>query len=500
MNNKNKLCAMFLASLLVVSIGTAVASSPVVDVGDGQIDTIGSTTTVNITLNEAPNGLSGYNLTVSLSKPSIAEIISVSYPSWATLHDNSALPADSIWMKAADLLEQVESGATNINLGALTFRGDEEGTSDILITVTKMDDDNGYPINPSIDPGHLRVGEAECEGTDTSCGIYPNCENCTEKDGCYPYGNGCEERAYYCKSNEEGCDYTYSNRHTDEWVDTGNTRWVDDPENECKEKKQKEQEYRNYNCSDGTCTYSVTDTQWLDTGNTWNKPDGTICGCTVNNTLKTCYDGNCTDTGICNSTNCSADAVCDGKKPGESCGAGRLCNSTCRCVRLAPPEIIFYVPDSPVHDSRGATRTFNITINQTVIVSWQINGTTVQTNGSVTEASYTNTSAVIGTWNISAIVTNANGTDMQMWAWTVTSPCFIATAAYGTPLHDDINVLRDFRDKYLMSNSAGRAFVMTYYTLSPPVADVIRANEGLMALVRAGLVKPLVHITGMFVG
>ena len=129
MNSKNKLCAMFLASLLVVSIGTAVASSPVVDVGNGQIDTIGSTTTVNITLNEAPNGLSGYNLTVSLSKPSIAEIISVSYPSWATLHDNSTLPADSIWMKAADLLEQVESGATNIRLGALTFRGDEEGTS-----------------------------------------------------------------------------------------------------------------------------------------------------------------------------------------------------------------------------------------------------------------------------------------------------------------------------------------------------------------------------------
>ena len=339
----------------------------------------------------------------------------------------------------------------------------------------------------------------ECEGTDTSCGIYPDCENCTEKDGCYPYGNGCEERAYYCKSNEEGCDYTYSNRHTDEWVDRGNTRWVDDPENDCKEKKQKEQEYHDYTCPDGTCTDSVTDTQWIDTGDTKNKPDGTICGCTANNTLKTCYDGNCTDTGICNSTNCSADAACDGKAPGESCGAGRICNSTCNCVSIAPPEITSYVPDSPVNDSQGATRMFNITINQTVNVSWQINGTVVQTDKNVTEASYTNTSAVIGTWNVSAIVTNANGTDMQTWIWTVTSPCFIATAAYGTPLHEDINVLRDFRDDYLMSNPAGRAFVKIYYTSSPPIADVIRANEGLMALVRVGLVKPLVDITGMFV-
>jgi parallel beta-helix repeat protein len=32
------------------------------------------------------------------------------------------------------------------------------------------------------------------------------------------------------------------------------------------------------------------------------------------------------------------------------------------------------------------------------------------------------------------------------------SPCFIATAAYGTPLHEDIDVLRKFRDEYMMPN------------------------------------------------
>ena len=50
---------------------------------------------------------------------------------------------------------------------------------------------------------------------------------CNEKDGCYPYGDGCEERDYYCMGNEAGCNYTFSNRHTDGWVDTGNTRWVE---------------------------------------------------------------------------------------------------------------------------------------------------------------------------------------------------------------------------------------------------------------------------------
>lgn len=293
-----------------------------------------------------------------------------------------------------------------------------------------------------------------CEGTNTSCGIYPNCENCTENDGCYVYGTGCEDRDYYCSGG--ACEFIFSNWHCDGWQDSGNTRWVDNPGNECKDKEQKEQEYRDYNCSGGVCTYRVTDTQWLDTGNMRNKADGTICGCTANNTLKRCYDGNCTDTGICNTTICGADAACDGEAPGASC-AGGICNSTCNCVALAPPEITFYAPESPVNDSQGATRTFNISINQAVNVSWQINGSVVQTDKNV-------------------------------------------TAAYGTPMHEDINVLRDFRDEYMISNLAGRAFVEIYYTLSPPIADVIRETECLGTAVREGFVKPLVHITRTFMG
>ena len=79
------------------------------------------------------------------------------------------------------------------------------------------------------------------------------------------------------------------------------------------------------------------------------------------------------------------------------------------------------------------------------------------------------------------------------------SECFIATAAYGTPLHEDIDVLRDFRDEYLMTNPIGRTFVEIYYTTSPPIADVIRENEGLRTIVREGLVKPLVYISRVFV-
>ena len=79
------------------------------------------------------------------------------------------------------------------------------------------------------------------------------------------------------------------------------------------------------------------------------------------------------------------------------------------------------------------------------------------------------------------------------------TPCFIATAAYGTPLHKDIDVLRGFRYEYLMTNPLGRTFVEIYYATSPPIADVIRENEGLRMAVE-GLVKPLVYVSRAFVG
>ena len=87
---------------------------------------------------------------------------------------------------------------------------------------------------------------------------------------------------------------------------------------------------------------------------------------------------------------------------------------------VGAPNITSFVPLSPVCNNETESRTFTIEINQTVNVSWQINGSVVQTNTSVTESSYTNTSASVGTWNVSAIVSNANGADMHTWIWIVT--------------------------------------------------------------------------------
>jgi hypothetical protein len=72
--------------------------------------------------------------------------------------------------------------------------------------------------------------------------------------------------------------------------------------------------------------------------------------------------------------------------------------------------------------------------------------------------------------------------------------CFIATAAYGTPMAEEIQILREFRDEYLLTNVVGRALVDFYYRVSPPIAEFITEHPSLKPIVRAGLV-PAVAIS-----
>jgi len=73
--------------------------------------------------------------------------------------------------------------------------------------------------------------------------------------------------------------------------------------------------------------------------------------------------------------------------------------------------------------------------------------------------------------------------------------CFIATSAYGTSMAKEVEILREFRDKYLLTNPLGQALVDFYYKVSPPIAEFINEHPSLKPIVKAGLLPAVVMST-----
>ena len=73
--------------------------------------------------------------------------------------------------------------------------------------------------------------------------------------------------------------------------------------------------------------------------------------------------------------------------------------------------------------------------------------------------------------------------------------CLIATAAYGSEMAPQVQLLREIRDNQLMNTESGSAFMSgfneLYYTFSPTIADMERENPMFKEIVKAGLTPML---------
>ena len=71
----------------------------------------------------------------------------------------------------------------------------------------------------------------------------------------------------------------------------------------------------------------------------------------------------------------------------------------------------------------------------------------------------------------------------------------IATAAYGSEMSPQVQLLREIRDNQLMNTEAGSAFMGTfnnaYYSFSPAIADMQRDSPILKEIVKVGLTPML---------
>jgi len=74
--------------------------------------------------------------------------------------------------------------------------------------------------------------------------------------------------------------------------------------------------------------------------------------------------------------------------------------------------------------------------------------------------------------------------------------CFIATAAFGSPLAAEVQILREFRDEDLLTHAPGRWLVAAYYWTSPPLARLIASNEMLRSASRITL-RPVIWWAGL---
>ena len=79
--------------------------------------------------------------------------------------------------------------------------------------------------------------------------------------------------------------------------------------------------------------------------------------------------------------------------------------------------------------------------------------------------------------------------------------CLIATAAYGSELSPQVQLLREIRDNQLLNTEAGSAFMGTfnnvYYSFSPAIADMQRESPMFKEIVKLGLTPMLSSLSIM---
>lgn len=147
--NPTRYLWIVLVLLIVAVVGLAGATT--IDVPDCTVRTFHE---IPITAGTFTNGLSGYNLTLSVPNSTLAEIYEVSFPAWATITTTSTCPGSSVTITAADLDDVIGAG-DGATLATVRLHSLVRGDTTLNVTVNTFDDDVGGNITPTITNGTL---------------------------------------------------------------------------------------------------------------------------------------------------------------------------------------------------------------------------------------------------------------------------------------------------------------------------------------------------------
>ncbi|WP_373838781.1 PKD domain-containing protein [Methanospirillum sp.] len=147
------ICVLF----LLFSLGAAVHGATL-SVNDLNLADSDSSGTIDVMLDQAPTGLAGYQLEISLVPAGIAEFSPpVNFPPAFSMNTNSTFPSSTLNIVAVDLMDQIKAGANDILLATLNVRSLAEGSSEIQIMITELTDDSGDPISATTQSAHVTV-------------------------------------------------------------------------------------------------------------------------------------------------------------------------------------------------------------------------------------------------------------------------------------------------------------------------------------------------------
>lgn len=134
----------------------------------------------------------------------------------------------------------------------------------------------------------------------------------------------------------------------------------------------------------------------------------------------------------------------------------------------------------------------NESIGDISLASNKITGLTNETSYKFTAASVDDATVVTGFWDSSIQnETDHTATPGEVVGLLDNKKCFIATAAFGSQMAPQVDLLRQFRNQFLLTHSWGVWFVKFYYRTSPPIAEFISQHDTLRTVIRT-LLWPLI--------
>lgn len=155
--------------LILAACASAVSAANTLSIPSLSLPTTSSTGFIDLYMDSAPTGVSGYSVTFTISPTTVAQIDtsrSASFPTGVvTGYYSSSWSGQNIWtIKVADVGKAIPASpsATNIKLGSIPVKGGgAAGFATVTIAVNQMDDDSGATINAATVPGNIAVAQPQ---------------------------------------------------------------------------------------------------------------------------------------------------------------------------------------------------------------------------------------------------------------------------------------------------------------------------------------------------